>query len=213
MKALILSIIAIVLCTTNSFAQDNKGKIKFDPSKLGTLDITRPSTSGQKASAIDFYFYGDNGQMKTDNENGTYYVLDYKGKTASELYTNILASVASIYKNPEKVLSKIENVSVTVSGFASDVEVKSDSYTYYYAFSYKLSFQFKDGRIRINAPSIDAQGVMFYNQFYDSYRTVSDFWAYRNLSRRNYAANISFSKYLNDLIVEIINKSETVNNW
>ena len=115
----------------------------------------------------------------------------------------------------------MENVSITVSGTALDVPVprrvseinnvfpqKND----FYGFDYTLSFQFKDGKVRINAPSFDIENILYANPMEGRYTKVASHFKSHFYSSSD-IITVSFEKYLNDLVTTILKKSETINNW
>lgn len=156
----------------------------------------------------------DEGVLKANAPTPEYYILEYKGKTAHELYTNVLSAVASIYKNPEKVLNKVEDISISISGTALNVPVKdSETTTFYFAFDYNLQFLFKDGKIKINAPTFDAKHILSADLFTGRYHPVADVFPGMHFHNPNDEFTIAFQSYLNNLIIDIIRKSETINNW
>lgn len=180
------------------------------------------TTSPLDSVLINFEIEGE-GVLKAKGSSPDYYIVEYKGKTAHELYTNVLSAVASIYKFPEKVLSKVEDVSITVSGTAIDVPVPKDESEInevfparndYYGFDYTLNFLFKDGKIRINAPTFDSDHILWASPFDEGrYKLVAPVFPGRHFHDKNDKITIGFQKYINDLIVNIIKKSETINNW
>jgi len=94
-----------------------------------------------------------------DNERD-YYVVEMPGKTAHQLFMNILENVASVYNNPKEVLSTVEDRSIVVNGFVKDItewKVVEKRFTLRFKVSlnYKLSFQVKENKIRVNAPIIN----------------------------------------------------------
>ena len=198
MKNILLFLLFVLFATViNSFAQT-------------TIDSVR------------FYIKDTSGVLKANNTDNCY-VVEFSGKSASELYTNVLSSIATLYKNPDKVLSKVDNVSITISGTALDVPVPKDASEIdsvfpqennYYGFDYTFSLQFKDGKIRINAPVIDVESILWANIFNGGkYKLVAPQFAGIHFNNSSDKITISFQKYLNELIQTIIKKSETVNNW
>lgn len=149
---------------------------------------------------------------RTDSQEN-YYIIEYNGKTASELYNNVLGSISSIYRNPDKVLSKVDNVSVNVTALAEVQATLSSNYTCLIRFNYTLHFLFKDGKIRINAPNFDCDSIYDFDDFNGRWHKVPSSFSDMHFSGRidNFAQ--SFETYLNDIITKIIKKSETISNW
>ena len=192
---------ALMLITLCGYAQDSNNEITLEKMK--------------------FFIKDNSGVLKT-NGSDDFYVLSYQGKSAAELYTNVLSAISTIYKNPEKVLSKVENVSLTISSTAMDVPVPKDAdeinsvfpqKNNYYGFDYNLVFLFKDGKIRVNAPRFDVENVLWANVFDDGiYKPVASGFKY-HFGESSDKINIGFEKYLNNLVVIILKTAETINNW
>ena len=190
---------------------------------LVCMFITLCSFAQTSIESINFKIKDVSGELKASNNTDNYYVLEYEGKSASELYTNILSSISNLYKNPQKVLSTVENVSIKVSATALDVKVPRDEseindvfpqkYSYW-GFDYRLSFQFKDGKIKVNAPSFDADNVLHADSFTGGYyEPVAPVFPSLHFNNPSDKITIYFGKHINDIIKEILTKSETVNNW
>lgn len=80
-----------------------------------------------------------------------YVVIDMPNKSKEELYKQTLAGVSSIFNSPKDVISKIENEEVAVFGI---VFIGTGGFGLKMSAHAKFVFQFKDNKIRINAPSI-----------------------------------------------------------
>lgn len=124
---------------------------------------TRKATPPKKVSAqipvkdekIEFKMkIVDGGKLVIDSINN-YYVIPFTGKTAHELYMDQLARIASIYVSPDRVTEKVEDKTIVINaaesnlmsylGVTGRVEV---------IVKYRIEMQFKDGKIRLNPPSI-----------------------------------------------------------
>lgn len=82
-------------------------------------------------------------------EDGKHYeILSFDGKTAKDLYDIVYTNAMSFYKSPKNVLSVNEGVSIAVRAYTYTL---IDGYGGYYY----LRFEFKDGRMKIVAPSAD----------------------------------------------------------
>lgn len=98
------------------------------------------------------------GTFQTD-EGKTFAVVEFEGKSAQELYNMVKANVLTLYNRPQNVLNEIEPTNITIRAL-SDVlysTYKLGTAFVEYRAKYNLVFQFKDGRIRIDAPLIDRQ--------------------------------------------------------
>lgn len=84
-------------------------------------------------------------------------VVDIPGKTQSELYKKTLIILSSIYVSPKEALSTIDNESITVNGVEKNaIYIKGFlGAGTTYSVNYTINFQFKDGKIRIDRPSVN----------------------------------------------------------
>ncbi len=84
-----------------------------------------------------------------------YAVVEFQGKSAEELYTMVKDNVSEYYENPEDILTEEDN-KLTVRGGCKDFVMWNFMMvaTQFGAF-YDLTFRFKDGRIRIDAPVVE----------------------------------------------------------
>jgi hypothetical protein len=106
-------------------------------------------------SVVNFSLKSD-GTFLTE-EGKSYAIVEFEGKTAKDLYDMVKANVLTLYNSPQNVLNEIESKNITVRAL-SDVlysTYKLGSAFTEYRVMYTLVFQFKDGKIRINAPEID----------------------------------------------------------
>lgn len=96
-----------------------------------------------------------NGTFLTE-DGKDFIVIEYEGKSAEELHTMVKDNVMSLYNSPKDVMSESGNNVITIFALEKHIwQVKSLGATGIYGGNYKLVFKFKDGRIRIDAPSID----------------------------------------------------------
>lgn len=91
------------------------------------------------------------------SEDGSdFIVIEFDGMTAEELHSMVKNNVMSLYNSPKDVMSESGNNVITIFAIEKNIwQVKSLGATGIYGGHYKLVFKFKDGRIRIDAPTID----------------------------------------------------------
>lgn len=88
-------------------------------------------------------------------EGKDFIVVDYPGKSAQDLYQQVLGNVTLTYNSPKDVVSTQQDKIISVNGLAKDFGyIGTVNGRYYYNMMYVISFQFKDEKVRINAPSI-----------------------------------------------------------
>ena len=84
-------------------------------------------------------------------DEGNFKVIEVEG-SQDELYTRALSCFHSIYQSPKEVLSVVEGNSITVS--AKEPNIISRNRMHQFDLSYSIHFQFKEGKIRVNLPSV-----------------------------------------------------------
>ena len=107
---------------------------------------------GHSQIPVEFKLQSD-GSFKTVDGN-EFVVVQKEGKSASELYNEVLQSVTLQYNSAKDVVSKVDNSVISINGIASDCVQMSGMLGVKVVFSiqYILQFQFKDGKIRVEAP-------------------------------------------------------------
>ena len=96
----------------------------------------------------------DEGKFVIDSINN-YYVIPFVGISAHQLYMDQLARIASIYVSPDRVTEKVEDKAIVINAAESKlmsylgVTGRTDIIV-----KYRIEMQFKDGKIRLNPPSI-----------------------------------------------------------
>lgn len=81
----------------------------------------------------------------------------------------------------------------------------------YYDVDYTLSFLFKDGKIRINSPTFNAQ-IMNYNGTWNK-MDVKKFYFKGNGNPKREKSYQFVNAYFNGLIKSILEKSANIDNW
>ena len=88
------------------------------------------------------------------NEEG-FVVVPFEGKSQQELYDMVKNNVMSIYKNPQKVMSENQGQTITIRAYGGLVYKTVTFIPREFGGHYNLVFKFKDGRVRIDNPSVD----------------------------------------------------------
>lgn len=171
----------------------------------------------------DFHFVVDSmsESFKIDSCN-YFYVVPFKGKTAHELYTGMLARIAHMFDNPSLVTQKVEDKTIIVNtrkdGIAKFVEVINDPEADIYAnwnillsIDYRLEFNFRDGRIRVNPPTFTnmTEWNMSVGSRYDHHGMSYLKTVYKNDSN----AIHRIESYFNNIIPTFLFDIPTDNNW
>ncbi|MGE8428026.1 MAG: hypothetical protein ACN6O7_09125 [Sphingobacterium sp.] len=84
--------------------------------------------------------------VDAEDESKNYVVLNFAGKSQSDLYKAVLKFVNSYYNNPEKVATKIEGEQIVVDAIKEKATAWGRGNDLH--FFYKITMDFKDGRMR-----------------------------------------------------------------
>ena len=123
----ILLITLLVFCTANICAQDT----------------------------IDFRLQYDGSYLNHDDKKN-YVVIPFEGKTKEDLYSKTLIALTKMYNSPKDVISKVDGEVISVNGIIKDCVILRGimGSKSFYSIQYVLQFQFKDAKVRVDAPVI-----------------------------------------------------------
>jgi hypothetical protein len=114
----------LLFIATLSFAQSN---VNFSVTKYGTYEV--PFSSND------------------------YYVITFPNQTQTQLYTSALKAITRDFVSAKDVVSKVENEMISVNAIHRFTESYS-AFSLTYDVNYTFEMEFRDGRVRINAPNI-----------------------------------------------------------
>lgn len=121
-----LLILLLLVCPILAFAQE-----------LVTFKLT-PQATFTSASGEDFV------------------VVPFEGKTAHEIYQMLASNVGSVYNDPSKVMSGVDDASIKIRAFSDNLYTqKVLGIPHTWEGYYQLEFRIKDGRVRVSAPHIE----------------------------------------------------------
>lgn len=85
-----------------------------------------------------------------------YQVVDFKDKSAKDLYSMVKENIMSVFKSPKTVISENEYTSITINAVFENLYFRHFmGVNFVYSGNVTIHFAFKDGKIRIDAPSIN----------------------------------------------------------
>ena len=143
MKRMFLMAIAAML-VLSATGQTRKAAAK-------RTNATAQKTVAAKKLTFDMTLEPD-GTLK-GKQGEEYFVVQMPGKKAGKIYEDVLFNVSRIYNHPEKVAEKVEGRSIVINGYAGELgELERNQGTY--DVKYRIEMQFKDGRMRVNMPTI-----------------------------------------------------------
>lgn len=141
---------------------------------------------------IEFRIQPD-GSFLNYEDGKSYIVIDYPNYTSDELYTDILTSITRLYRSPKDIVSKVEGKIISLNGIKTNcISAKALGLTVLTSIEYNLKFQFKDGKIRIDAPFV----WCFYKP---SEKFTAKEWIDANSIFKNGVPNPKKRQTLNDL--------------
>lgn len=171
----------------------------------------------------DFHFIVDSvsGYFRIDSCN-YFYVVPFRDKTAHELYTEVLSRIAHMFDNPSFVTQKVEDRTIVVNarrdGIARFVEVVDipdanihDKWDVQLSVDYRLEFNFKDGRIRINPPTFT--NMTEWNMSVGSRHDHPGMSYIKTVYKNDTNAIRTMESYFNDIIPTFLFDIPTDNDW
>ena len=97
------------------------------------------------------------GFISSSDSTKNYIVVEALGKSQAELYKKTMLYLSGIYVSPKEVLSTVEGEAITVNAIAEKaVKMKVLYLNPSWDVNYTITFQFKDGKVRILQPSINS---------------------------------------------------------
>lgn len=145
-------------------------------------------------------------------EKTDYAVVEVPKTSQQELYNNVLKSINSLYSNPQKGLTLVNGQSITLSAYQKKAfKVSGGISGVHYDVDYNLTFLFKDGRIRVNAPTFEA-GFMNYNGTWNKMNFKKVYFK-SNGEPKSEKNHQEINTFFNELIKSILEKSAKIDNW
>lgn len=173
--------------------------------------IITAGVSAQIDNNMCFFKFDSRGIYSAQDSNKDYIVYEVPTAKASDLKASVMSAISELYKSPKDVLTNLGDNIIQLETYASNVystKVKEDRY--FNDISYSIIIQFKDGKVRYNAPNVKQiwiTGVPLMGtlklDMTKSLSTLIDTTADRNLVVAEF----------NKLIKAINNKIDTANDW
>lgn len=182
----ILMVFVMVLCC-NMFAQTSSNSIVFK---------------------VD-----DNGFFKTES-GADYCVIPVAGKKAHDLYCDILCRVARIFKSPDNVTEKmVEDRVIVVNAQVNELVEAYGSVREWFDFFYRFEFNFKDGKIRVNAPDIIGGRIRLGARTLQHASFYPENFVVTQLIKDDRSKVPVLEKYLNEILTYIVYGNPKDENW
>lgn len=103
------------------------------------------------------------GFVDSQNLGKNYVVINFDSLSQKKLYTEVLKFITTSFKSPKDVINEVENEMITIRGIqpkkiGAGMRV-GKSYMYVYDLDYNITINFKNGKIKIDAPSFECYGL------------------------------------------------------
>ena len=151
MKTKIL--LLLVLAMVGAYGSDVLAQTKGASVPKKTIQKEKPVQPQEDPKVVFNMKIQGNGSFLIDSINN-YYVANFSGKTAYELYTDVLARISTIYSYPDKVTNKVEGRSIIINANVLKIDAAAVGVWTEFNLTYRIEILFKDGKIRINAPTL-----------------------------------------------------------
>ena len=99
--------------------------------------------------------FGTGKFVSLQSSNDGFVVYEIPNMSASELKASVFTTLSSMYKSPKDVITSLSDNMIQVEGYAESVFVKqTKDFRMRYDILFDMIIQFKDGKVRYNAPTI-----------------------------------------------------------
>ena len=155
----------------------------------------------------------ENGFFKTTSGKN-YYVIPFEGKKAHDLYNDMLCRIARAFKSPENVTEKmVEDRTIIVNAQVDELIEVNSQIREWFDFFYRFEFNFKDGKIRVNAPDIIGGRIRMGARTLAHASFYPDNFVLTQLIEDDATKVPIIEKYLNDIITYIVYGNPEDEDW
>lgn len=118
------------------------------------IGTTLTTCWAQEKHSVNFQLTENGSFIAPDGKN--YFVFEYPNESQSDVYNKYLVAITGIYVSPKDVISKVENQMISIKGYKSEAITNTllGVFSSTYDIEYVLKFQFKDGKVKVEAPEI-----------------------------------------------------------
>lgn len=155
----------------------------------------------------------DQGYFKT--KSGTnYYVIPVSGKKAHDIYNDVLLRVARIFTSPENVTEKmVEDRAIIINAQVNELVEAYGGVREWFDFFYRFEFNFKDGKMRVNAPDITGGRIRMGARTLQHASFYPNNFVLTQLIKDDASKVPIVEKYLNDILTYIVYGNPEDENW
>lgn len=159
--------------------------------KILSLIVAIILVSGMQAQdkGADFKLQKDGTFLTETGEN--YIIVNYDSLTAHEIYQKLCTNAGSVYNNPDRVMSNVEDTSIKIRAISTRL-VKGFGKVYRDAY-YQFQIKIKDGRVRVEAPTIEDELLpISYNDMANWWHKYPEKWMKNEKSREKHKLDIFY---------------------
>ena len=147
-----------------------------------------------------------------------YIVVPFEGKNAHQIFQMLCVNVSKLYKEPKQVMSVVDDASISVRGYDPKVTyIKDLLQTFDIGGYYKLDFEIKDGKVKVNAPVIEENLVKSINQARErDFSKMVRSWVKDGAFKEKFAKQVEYTEYVQNTYINAIlgtNKPKGADNW
>lgn len=144
--------------TSTSLVAKQKAKVKAEAEAKAKAETEAKAAEEnriyQNNAKCKFSFNGS--EFVSNQGYDNYVIYEILGMTTSELKTSVISAIGTIYSSPKDVINSVSDNLIQLTGitkgFTRTSKIIGESY--YTQFIFDLVIQFKDGKVRYNAPII-----------------------------------------------------------
>ena len=122
--------------------------------KIFVLLFAFIAISVKAQSLVEFKLTPNGDFVSAEGKN--YIVCQFEGKTAHQIFQEISVNANKLYKNPQKVMSVVDDASISIRAYDSEITfIKDLIQKFWLGGYYKIDIEIKDGRVKVSAPIIE----------------------------------------------------------
>lgn len=89
-------------------------------------------------------------------EGENFEIVPFEGKSAHQIYQTLAMNIGTLYNDPSKVMSGVDDASIKIRAYCDNLYNQSVlGISHCWQGYYQLEFRIKDGRVRVSAPIIE----------------------------------------------------------
>ncbi len=155
------------------------------------------------------------GFVSTNDTSKNYIVVSFDSVGQKALFDRALLYLNTIYVSPKDVLSLVDSTSITINGLSKGAIPRNNQHVF--DLNYSINIQFKQGKIRVNAPAVKLTTTV-YSNFQTLYIVANNSLDGRRLGiwnekgklvseRAKIELETFFNKYIDDMVKGINSNS------